>query len=172
MGVFDMRFTPYTSSMGLSGLPLQFAIASIATCAFWLFGYDMSVMGGVITEEPFLSVFPSTTMLPFKALSLPHSSSALLSVQLFASSTERSGQTRYCLAGHALHGCRWHTSSFGVACSAASRWEVAVGNRTWSASCVSLPRSRAGLPRPPLLVFKTMSRPCIQKLLSVKVPEY
>ena len=55
-----MRFTPYTNSMGLAGLPLQFAIASIATCAFWLFGYDMSVMGGVITEEPFLSVFPST----------------------------------------------------------------------------------------------------------------
>jgi sugar porter (SP) family MFS transporter len=31
-----------------------------ATCAFWLFGYDMSVMGGLITEDPFLSVFPET----------------------------------------------------------------------------------------------------------------
>jgi hypothetical protein len=28
---------------GLTGLPLQFAIAFIGTCAFWLFGYDMSV---------------------------------------------------------------------------------------------------------------------------------
>ncbi|KAK8215460.1 hypothetical protein M8818_002081 [Zalaria obscura] len=44
--------------MGLSGLPLNFAVATIATCAFWLFGYDMSVMGGVITETPFTSVFP------------------------------------------------------------------------------------------------------------------
>lgn len=55
-----MKFTPYTNSMGLRGLRLQFAIATIATCAFWLFGYDMSVMGGVITEEPFISVFPET----------------------------------------------------------------------------------------------------------------
>ena len=60
MGFANMKFTPYTSTMGLSGLRLQFAIATIATCAFWLFGYDMSVMGGVITEEPFLSVFPET----------------------------------------------------------------------------------------------------------------
>ena len=60
MGLLDMKLTPYTNSMGLRGLRLQFAIASIATCAFWLFGYDMSVMGGIITEEPFLSVFPET----------------------------------------------------------------------------------------------------------------
>ncbi|KAL2010780.1 hypothetical protein VTN00DRAFT_6587 [Thermoascus crustaceus] len=58
---FSSRFTPYTATLGgLSGFPLQMAVASIATCAFWLFGYDMSVMGGVITEEPFLSVFPET----------------------------------------------------------------------------------------------------------------
>ena len=56
-----MELTPYTSTMGLSGLRLQLAIATIATCAFWLFGYDMSVMGGIITEKPFLSVFPETT---------------------------------------------------------------------------------------------------------------
>ncbi|KIV83991.1 hypothetical protein PV11_05971 [Exophiala sideris] len=61
MGVFDMKFTPYTNCMGLEGFSLQMTIATIATCAFWLFGYDMSVMGGVITEEPFLSVFPQTT---------------------------------------------------------------------------------------------------------------
>lgn len=60
MGLLDLKLTPYTNTLGLSGLRLQFAIASIATCAFWLFGYDMSVMGGVITEEPFLSVFPET----------------------------------------------------------------------------------------------------------------
>ena len=60
MGFANMKFTPYTSTMGMSGLRLQFAIATIATCAFWLFGYDMSVMGGIITEEPFLSVFPET----------------------------------------------------------------------------------------------------------------
>jgi hypothetical protein len=41
---FSMELTPYTSTMGgMTGLPLQFAVASIATCAFWLFGYDMSV---------------------------------------------------------------------------------------------------------------------------------
>ena len=33
---------------------------SEASCAFWLYGYDMSVMGALITEEPFLSVFPQT----------------------------------------------------------------------------------------------------------------
>lgn len=44
--------------MGLSGLPLNFAVAFIATCAFWLFGYDMSVMGGIITEPAFTNVFP------------------------------------------------------------------------------------------------------------------
>jgi hypothetical protein len=72
-----LRLTPSTTTLGLSGLPLNFAVAFIATCAFWLFGYDMSVMvgsqqtpfapllsklhqGGVITEEPFLSVFPET----------------------------------------------------------------------------------------------------------------
>lgn len=44
MADFFMEVTPYTSTMGgLSGMTLQFAVASIATCAFWLFGYDMSV---------------------------------------------------------------------------------------------------------------------------------
>ncbi|KAB5549435.1 general substrate transporter [Coniochaeta sp. 2T2.1] len=52
------KLTPYTTTMGLSGLRLNFAVATIATCALWLFGYDMSVMGGVITESPFTSVFP------------------------------------------------------------------------------------------------------------------
>lgn len=41
---FSMELTPYTTTMGgMTGLPLQFAVAAIATCAFWLFGYDMSV---------------------------------------------------------------------------------------------------------------------------------
>jgi hypothetical protein len=41
---YTMELTPYTMTMGgLKGLPLQLAVASIATCAFWLFGYDMSV---------------------------------------------------------------------------------------------------------------------------------
>ncbi|KAK4985023.1 hypothetical protein LTR50_006243 [Elasticomyces elasticus] len=53
-----MKVTPYTSTMGLSGLKLNFAVAAVVTSAFWLFGYDMSVMGGVITEHPFTSVFP------------------------------------------------------------------------------------------------------------------
>ncbi|KAI5204437.1 general substrate transporter [Aureobasidium subglaciale] len=53
------KFTPYTTTMGMSGLRLNFAVAFIATCAFWLFGYDMSVMGGIITEPAFTSVFPS-----------------------------------------------------------------------------------------------------------------
>lgn len=30
--------------MGASGLTLNFLVAGIAACAFWLFGYDMSVM--------------------------------------------------------------------------------------------------------------------------------
>jgi hypothetical protein len=74
----SLELTPYTSTFGgLSGLSLQFAVAFNVTLAFWLFGYDMSVsiilsfsyefranfpqiMGGVITEESFLSVFPET----------------------------------------------------------------------------------------------------------------
>ena len=69
------KLMPYTATMGLEGLRLQFAVASIATCAFWLFGYDMSIMvaclmsgpyctqlmcskGGLITEDSFTSVFP------------------------------------------------------------------------------------------------------------------
>lgn len=52
------KLTPYTTTVGLSGLKLNFAVAFIATCAFWLFGYDMSVMGGIITEPAFTSVFP------------------------------------------------------------------------------------------------------------------
>ncbi|GAO49668.1 hexose carrier protein [Saitoella complicata NRRL Y-17804] len=43
---------------GLRGTALNFAIAVIAGTAFWLFGYDMGVMGGIITEQPFLSVLP------------------------------------------------------------------------------------------------------------------
>ncbi|KAK5165564.1 uncharacterized protein LTR77_009093 [Saxophila tyrrhenica] len=50
--------TPYTTTMGLQGLRLNLAVAATATCAFWLFGYDMSVMGGIITEQPFTSTFP------------------------------------------------------------------------------------------------------------------
>lgn len=72
-----LKFTPYTATMGLEGTSLNLAVAAIATCAFWLFGYDMSIMvgyirhvpavqcaklmylqGGLITEEPFTSVFP------------------------------------------------------------------------------------------------------------------
>ncbi|GFF45317.1 hexose carrier protein [Aspergillus lentulus] len=59
MAIFPL--TRYTTHMGASGLTLNFLVAGIATCAFWLFGYDMSVMGGLITEESFTSVFPEMT---------------------------------------------------------------------------------------------------------------
>lgn len=42
MAIFPL--TRYTAHMGASGLTLNFLVAGIATCAFWLFGYDMSVM--------------------------------------------------------------------------------------------------------------------------------
>lgn len=42
MAIFPL--TRYTTHLGTSGLKLNFLIAGIATCAFWLFGYDMSVM--------------------------------------------------------------------------------------------------------------------------------
>jgi hypothetical protein len=32
-----LRFTPYTTTLGLSGLPLNFAVAFIATSAFLVF---------------------------------------------------------------------------------------------------------------------------------------
>ncbi|KAF4178298.1 hypothetical protein CNMCM8694_009230 [Aspergillus lentulus] len=59
MAIFPL--TRYTTHMGASGLTLNFLVTGIATCAFWLFGYDMSVMGGLITEESFTSVFPEMT---------------------------------------------------------------------------------------------------------------
>jgi hypothetical protein len=52
--------TPYTSTMGLSGLKLNLAVAFIATCAFWLFGYDMSVM----VSTPARSRFKGSLWLP------------------------------------------------------------------------------------------------------------
>lgn len=42
MAIFPL--TRYTTHMGTSGLKLNLLVAGIATCAFWLFGYDMSVM--------------------------------------------------------------------------------------------------------------------------------
>lgn len=42
------KLTPYTTTMGLSGFRLNLAVATIATCAFWLFGYDMSVLVSTI----------------------------------------------------------------------------------------------------------------------------
>ena len=41
-----LKLTPYTATMGLEGTRLNLAVAAIATCAFWLFGYDMSIMVG------------------------------------------------------------------------------------------------------------------------------
>lgn len=43
-----LKLTPYTATMGLEGIRLNLAVAAIATCAFWLFGYDMSVMVGYL----------------------------------------------------------------------------------------------------------------------------
>jgi hypothetical protein len=43
-----LKLTPYTSTMGLEGTRLNLAVAGLATCAFWLFGYDMSVMVGYL----------------------------------------------------------------------------------------------------------------------------
>lgn len=43
-----LKLTPYTATMGLEGIRLNLAVAGIATCAFWLFGYDMSVMVGCL----------------------------------------------------------------------------------------------------------------------------
>ncbi|OQD72417.1 hypothetical protein PENDEC_c021G02411 [Penicillium decumbens] len=57
MAIFPL--TRYTTHMGATGVTLNFLVAGIATCAFWLFGYDMSVMGGLITEESFTTVFPT-----------------------------------------------------------------------------------------------------------------
>jgi hypothetical protein len=50
MAIFPL--TPYTTHMGAKGLKLNFLVAGIATCAFWLFGYDMSVMvRGVLSSK-------------------------------------------------------------------------------------------------------------------------
>lgn len=68
------KLAPYTMTMGLEGLRLNLAVAAVATCAFWLFGYDMSVM--VSLHE--LGLVERTLMgrravLLLKSLSPPHS---------------------------------------------------------------------------------------------------
>ena len=42
MAIFPL--TKYTTHMGASGLKLNMLVAGIAASAFWLFGYDMSIM--------------------------------------------------------------------------------------------------------------------------------
>lgn len=46
--------------MGLKGRRLGFAISTIATTGFLLFGYDQGVMSGIITATPFNTFFPET----------------------------------------------------------------------------------------------------------------
>jgi MFS family permease len=74
-----LQVSKWTNTLGgLTGTKLQWAVGVIgmrvqvhsvgnpvnllpaASCGFWLYGYDMSVMGALLTEEPFLSVFPET----------------------------------------------------------------------------------------------------------------
>lgn len=45
--------------VGLVGRPLNWAITATAGAGFLLFGYDQGVMGGLITGNAFLRVFPS-----------------------------------------------------------------------------------------------------------------
>ncbi|KAI0023633.1 sugar transporter family protein [Xylariomycetidae sp. FL0641] len=44
---------------GLRGNALNWAVGIIAGCDFLLFGYDQGVMGGILTMDQFLAVFPS-----------------------------------------------------------------------------------------------------------------
>lgn len=67
MAIFPL--TRYTTHMGTSGLKLNFLIAGIATCAFWLFGYDMSVM---VQSHSSLSDNTSSKN-KYRAVSLPKS---------------------------------------------------------------------------------------------------
>lgn len=46
--------------MGLSGRPLGFAVSTIATTGFLLFGYDQGVMSGIISADAFNKYFPET----------------------------------------------------------------------------------------------------------------
>ncbi|KAL1990351.1 hypothetical protein VTN49DRAFT_6190 [Thermomyces lanuginosus] len=45
---------------GLSGKKLLWAVSSVATTGFLLFGYDQGIMSGIISAEPFNKVFPET----------------------------------------------------------------------------------------------------------------
>lgn len=113
-----LKLTPYTTTLGLSGLSLNFAVAFIATCAFWLFGYDMSVMGGIITEPAFTSVFPSMNdatiqgivIASFELGALVGALSCLdLGDRLGRRSTVWIGMT-FMLVGGALQCSAWHVS--------------------------------------------------------------
>lgn len=54
----DKNGTPHF--MGLTGRPLSLAVSIVATTGFLLFGYDQGVMSGIISSEPFNTVFPET----------------------------------------------------------------------------------------------------------------
>lgn len=45
--------TKYTTHMGTSALKLNILVAGIAACAFWLFGYDMSIMVHYLEFSPY-----------------------------------------------------------------------------------------------------------------------
>ncbi|KFY94710.1 hypothetical protein V500_03104 [Pseudogymnoascus sp. VKM F-4518 (FW-2643)] len=118
----SMELTPYTTTMGLEGRALQISVATIATCAFWLFGYDMSVMGGIITSEPFLSVFPETKDANTQGIII-----ALLEIgaligsilcMLYGDSMGRRGTVwigmGFMIVGGALQASAWHISQMGV----------------------------------------------------------
>lgn len=116
------KLTPYTTTMGLSGLRLNFAIAFIATCAFWLFGYDMSVMGGIITEPAFTTVFPSmddalvqgVVIASFELGALAGALSCLdLGDRLGRRSTVWVGMA-FMLVGGALQCSAWHVAQLTV----------------------------------------------------------
>jgi MFS family permease len=116
------KFTPYTTTLDLSDLSLNFAVAFIATCAFWLFGYDMSVMGGIITEPAFTSVFPSMNdatiqgivIASFELGALVGALSCLdLGDRLGRRSTVWVGMT-FMLVGGALQCSAWHVSQLTV----------------------------------------------------------
>ena len=120
-------------------LPLNFAVAFIATCAFWLFGYDMSVMvgpqkfllnsfppepsqGGVITEEPFSRTrSPSTLGIAIAAFELGALVGALVGAlsclglgdRLGRGSTVSLGMT-FMIIGGTLQTSAWHVVQLTV----------------------------------------------------------
>lgn len=83
----------------LRGAALVFAITSVCSFGFWLFGYDQGVMSGVVVSQPWLTQMgnPSTVMIG--TITSLYDVGAVVGALAAASNSERLGRKRTLILG-------------------------------------------------------------------------